>query len=74
MASRGIDFLITYRVTKLLVTPFEKQEAYKFGIIDDKGKVLAANVTGIKQGPLLCERPKRSKRSSQESTAEVSES
>ena len=40
MASRGIDFLITYRVTKLLVTPFEKQEAYKFGIIDDKGKVL----------------------------------
>ena len=40
MASRGIDFLITYRVTKLLVTPFEKQEAYKFGIIDNKGKVL----------------------------------
>jgi len=40
MASRGIDFLITYRVVKLLVTPFEKQEAYKFGIIDDKGKVL----------------------------------
>ena len=41
---------------------------------DDKGKVLAANVTGIKQGPLLCERPKRTKRSSQESGAEVSES
>ena len=40
MASRGIDFLITYRVTKLLVTPFEKQEAYKFGIIDDKSEVL----------------------------------
>ena len=40
MASRGIDFLITYRVVKLMVTPFEKQEAYKFGIIDDKGKVL----------------------------------
>jgi len=40
MASRGIDFLITYRVVKLLVTPFEKQEAYKFGIINDKGKVL----------------------------------
>ena len=40
MASRGIDFLITYRVVKLLVTPFERQEAYKFGIIDDKGKVL----------------------------------
>ena len=40
MASRGIDFLITYRVVKLLVTPFEKQEAYKFGIIDKQGKVL----------------------------------
>ena len=40
MASRGKDFLITYRVVKLMVTPFEKQEAYKFGIIDDKGKVL----------------------------------
>jgi len=40
MASRGIDFLITYRVVKLLVTPFEKQEAFKFGIIDEKGKVL----------------------------------
>ena len=26
---------------------------------DDKGKVLAVNVTGIKQGPLLCERPKK---------------
>ena len=37
MASRGIDFLITYRVTKLLVTPFEKQEAYKLGIIDKDG-------------------------------------
>ena len=40
MASRGIDFLITYRVVKLLVTPFEKQEAFKFGIVDEKGKVL----------------------------------
>ncbi len=40
MASRGIDFLITYRVVKMLVTPFEKQEAFKFGIIDEKGKVL----------------------------------
>ena len=40
MASRGIDFLITYRVVKMLVTPFEKQEAFKFGIFDEKGKVL----------------------------------
>lgn len=37
---RAIDLLITYRIIKLLVTPFEKQEAYKYGIIDKNGKVL----------------------------------
>ena len=37
---RVIDALIAYRVLKLLVTPFNKTKAYKFGIIDDKGKVL----------------------------------
>ena len=37
---RAIDLLITYRVIKLLVTPWEKHEAFKFGIIDKKGKVL----------------------------------
>jgi len=37
---RAIDLLISYRVIKLLVTPWEKQEAYKYGIIDNKGKVL----------------------------------
>ena len=37
MASRGVDLLIAYRVIKLLVTPFEKQEAYKLGIIDKNG-------------------------------------
>jgi hypothetical protein len=37
---RAIDLLITYRVIKMLVTPFEKQEAYKYGIIDKDGKVL----------------------------------
>ena len=40
MANRAIDLLITYRVIKLLVTPFEKQEAFKTGIIDKNGKVL----------------------------------
>ena len=40
MASRGIDILITYRVIKLLVTPWEKHDAFKFGIIDKDGKVL----------------------------------
>ena len=38
--SRAIDLIITYRVIKVLVTPFEKMEAYKRGIIDEKGKVL----------------------------------
>jgi len=40
MANRAVDLLITYRVIKLLVTPFEKQEAFKYGIIDKDGKVL----------------------------------
>ena len=38
--SRIIDAIIAYRVLKLLVTPFNKTQAYKMGIIDDKGKVL----------------------------------
>ena len=37
---RAIDLFVTYRFIKLLVTPFEKTEAFKLGIIDDKGKVL----------------------------------
>ncbi len=37
---RAIDLLITYRVIKMLVTPFEKQPAYALGIIDENGKVL----------------------------------
>jgi len=40
MANRGVDLLITYRIVKLMATPFEKQEAFKFGIIDKNGKVL----------------------------------
>ncbi len=40
MANRAVDLVITYRVVKLLVTPFEKQEAFKYGIIDKDGKVL----------------------------------
>jgi hypothetical protein len=40
MASRAIDLVITYRIIKLLVTPFERQEAYKQGIIDKDGNVL----------------------------------
>lgn len=38
--SRPIDFLITYRIIKLLVTPFQQQDAFKYGIIDKDGNVL----------------------------------
>ena len=34
---RAIDLFVTYRFIKILVTPFEKQEAYKLGIIDKEG-------------------------------------
>jgi hypothetical protein len=35
---RAIDLFVTYRFIKLLVTPFDKTEAFKLGIIDEKGK------------------------------------
>ena len=38
--SRAIDLIITYRVVKMLVTPFNKFKAYDLGIIDADGKVL----------------------------------
>ena len=38
--SRVIDALVAYRVLKLLVTPFNKTQAFALGIIDEKGKVL----------------------------------
>ena len=34
---RAIDLFVTYRFLKLLTTPFEKQDAFKFGIIDKNG-------------------------------------
>ena len=34
---RAIDLFVTYRFIKLLTTPFEKQDAFKLGIIDEKG-------------------------------------
>ena len=38
--SRAIDLIITYRVVKMLVTPFNKFKAFDLGIIDADGKVL----------------------------------
>jgi len=48
---RVIDALIAYRVLKLLVTPFNRTKAYKFGIIDDKGKVLIKSKDLPNSGP-----------------------
>ena len=60
MASRAVDLLIAYRVLKLLVTPFNKQPAFKMGIIDDKGKVLkkfrTLTTTGEKQSYTMLHR------------------
>jgi hypothetical protein len=35
-----VDSIITYRILKLLVTPFKKTDAFKLGIIDEKGNEL----------------------------------
>ena len=40
MASPAIDAFITFMFLKLLVTPFNKTEAFRLGIIDERGKVL----------------------------------
>ena len=58
LASRAGDLYFTYRFLKLLVTPWEDTDAFKLGLIDDKGKRLK-NVP-IKSNderthiPLLC--------------------
>jgi hypothetical protein len=38
--SRFVDSIIAYRILNLLVTPFNKTEAFRLGIIDAKGKEL----------------------------------
>lgn len=37
MVGRVVDSLIVFRILKMLTTPFEKTQAYKFGFIDKKG-------------------------------------
>ena len=47
---RAIDLFVTYRVIKLLVTPFERTEAFKLGIIDEDGnRVMPPPVAGVRQ-------------------------
>tara|TARA_B100000287_G_scaffold249813_1_gene234825 strand:+ start:2148 stop:2825 length:678 start_codon:yes stop_codon:yes gene_type:complete len=36
----GVDYYLAYQFIKKLSTPFKDTEAYKLGIIDEKGKVL----------------------------------
>lgn len=38
--SRFVDTLITYRILRLLTTPFDQQDAYRLGIIDKHGNRL----------------------------------
>lgn len=38
--SRFVDSVIAYRLLRMLVTPFDKTEAYRLGIIDANGKEL----------------------------------
>ena len=47
---RAIDLFVTYRFIKLLTTPFEKTDAYKLGIIDEKGnRVMPPPIAGVRQ-------------------------
>ena len=40
MSSRIVDTYITYRIITILTKDWDEQEAYKYGIVDKKGKVL----------------------------------
>ena len=47
---RAIDLFVTYRFIKLLVTPFEKQDAFRLGIIDKEGnRIMPPPIAGIRQ-------------------------
>ena len=46
---RAIDLFVTYRFLKILTTPFDKQDAYKLGIIDKDGnRKMGKPIPGIK--------------------------
>ncbi|NDH21553.1 MAG: hypothetical protein EBY46_09670, partial [Rhodobacteraceae bacterium] len=40
MAGMVVDLFMLYQFVKRLATPFKQWDAYKLGIIDEKGKVL----------------------------------
>ena len=37
---QAIDLFVAYRFLRILTTPWEDQEAFKLGIIDQNGKLL----------------------------------
>ena len=58
---RAIDLFVTYRFLRLLTTPFEKQEAYKLGIIDKDGnRIKEPNNPKIPQVKLVSSQEKNS--------------
>ena len=47
---RAIDLFVTYRFITLLVTPFEKTDAFKLGIIDENGnRIMPPPKGGVRQ-------------------------
>ena len=44
---RAIDLFVTYRFLKILTTPFDKQEAFKLGIIDKDGNRIIPQQKGF---------------------------
>ena len=44
---RAIDLFVTYRFLKILPTPFDKQEAFKLGIIDKDGNRIIPQQKGF---------------------------
>ena len=55
---RAIDLFVTYRFLKLLTTHFEKQDAYKLGIIDENGNRIMQKGIKKPQVPLVTSQEK----------------
>lgn len=49
MAGKFIDLILVYQFLKRLTTPFNKTDAYKYGIIDENGKKIKDPVTKQEQ-------------------------
>ena len=52
MIKRAADLVYTFRFLTLLVTPFEKTEAFKLGLVDEKGKKLKKAKTSEEKNAL----------------------